>query len=65
MLLQQHLCLLQCCSDRRRYKLLASHNLVNFYGVIMYETQITVCQNTDQLLVLIHNRHTGDAIFAH
>ena len=41
------------------------HHLVDTFRHVFFETQVTVCYNTYQIIFVIYHRNTADFIFSH
>ena len=65
MLHEYLLCTVEVCINRSGNKVLSCHDLADLYGKISDESQITVCEYTLQLAVLINYRNTRYLVLAH
>src|SRR5574342_1366218 len=67
MALKDLFCFIQCSTNRSCYQILFRHYFFNLYGVILDETHITICDNTNKLLLflIIDDRNTRNAVFGH
>ena len=55
--LKQYFSFLKRCAYRCCNEVIASHDFIDFNGIIMYKAQITIGQNADKLLILVNYRH--------
>src|SRR5690606_24406997 len=64
-LLQDDFGFLQRRADRSRHQIVPRHDFRDLDAVVVYETQVTVRQDTDQFALAIHDRNAGDPVLAH
>ena len=55
-----HVCTRLCC-----YNVFLCHHLINTLIQILFKAQVTVCNNTDQIILIIYYRNTSDFVFSH
>ena len=66
MFLKNLCCRLQICRLIGSHQsFFGSHNQINMFGHVSFETQISVGNDTYQITFIIHHRNTADFIFSH
>ena len=59
------LSLFMSCAFRSSNKIFSCHNIVDRHIHSCKETHITVCNDTNKITAVVHDRHTGDPVFVH
>ena len=64
-LLKNLRCSLHICTRSGSYDIVFSHDFVNTLCHVSFKTQVTVCNDTDQIFLVVYYRNTTDFIFGH
>ena len=55
----------QVCLKMCSYKIFTCHDLINLLVQMTLETKVTVCNNTNQVILVINYRNTTDMLIMH